>query len=48
MKKKTINIILGSLLTGSMVAGVVDTIAETKTEGTRPAKTLIDDFIEDS
>ena len=30
MKKKTINIILGSLLTGSMVAGVVDAIAETK------------------
>ena len=32
MKKKTINIILGSLLTGSMVAGVVDAIAETKTD----------------
>ena len=32
MKKKTINIILGSLLTGTMVAGVVDAIAETKTD----------------
>lgn len=32
MKKKTINIILGSLLTGTMVASIADVIAETKTD----------------
>lgn len=32
MKKKTINIILGSLLTGTMVANIADVIAETKTD----------------